>query len=344
MTRQVPTGPPPAPVAQRLVIRYAKRGRMRFASHRDTARVVERGVRRAQLPIAYSAGFSPHLRISYVGGAPTGTASEAEYLELALTEPCDAAQVRSRLGAALPAGIDVVDVFDLADAPPPGPVGREQDPGRAQAPGSGAPPAGRLGALRLEASRWEVVVPGVTPAAAASAVAEFLAAASVEVERLTSKGLRRMDARAAVVTLEAGPRGTDAAGAACATLRMVVRHTTPAVRPDDILTALRQLTGLVPASPALVTRLAQGPLEADAHAGRTPADQDNEKTARLAAEAAPVAAPPVSANDQLPRGEQGPGTDRRAREPDGRLPECSRPSPTIETPRPRPAQPASPVH
>ena len=98
-----------------------------------------------------------------------------------------------------------MDVFDLADAPPPGPVGREQDPGRAQAPGSGAPPAGRLGALRLEASRWEVVVPGVTPAAAASAVAEFLAAASVEVERLTSKGLRRMDARAAVVTLEAGP-------------------------------------------------------------------------------------------------------------------------------------------
>ena len=81
MTRQVPTGPPPAPVAQRLVIRYAKRGRMRFASHRDTARVVRAGGRRAQLPIAYSAGFSPHLRISYVGGAPTGTASEAEYLE-----------------------------------------------------------------------------------------------------------------------------------------------------------------------------------------------------------------------------------------------------------------------
>ena len=56
-------------------------------------------------------------------------------------------------------------------------------------------------------------MPGVTPAAAASAVAAFLAAASVEVERLTSKGLRRMDARAAVVTLEADRRGTDAAGA-----------------------------------------------------------------------------------------------------------------------------------
>jgi hypothetical protein len=190
-----------------------------------------------------------------------------------------------------------VDVFDLADAPSAGPLGRQQDPGRAQSPAPGAPPAGRLGALRLEASLWEVVVPGVTPAAAASAVAEFLAATSVEVERLTSKGMRRMDARAAAVTLEAGPRGTDAAGAACATLRMVVRHTTPAVRPDDILTALRQQSGLVPSSPPLVTRLAQGPLEADADADRTPAAQDNEKTARLAAEAIPVAAPPVSANE-----------------------------------------------
>src|SRR3984885_15116382 len=102
MPRPVPNGPPPAPVAQRLVIRYAKKGRMRFASQRDIARAVERGVRMAGLPVAYSAGFSPHLRISYVGGTPTGTASEAEYLELALTAPCAAAEVRDRLDAALP--------------------------------------------------------------------------------------------------------------------------------------------------------------------------------------------------------------------------------------------------
>ena len=136
------------------------------------------GSARAQLPIAYSAGFSPHPRISYVGGSADGNCERGR---VPRTRPYRAVGRRAgagRLGAALPAGIDVVDVFDLADAPLPGPVGREQDPGRAQAPGSGAPPAGRLGALRLEASRWEVVVPGVTPAAAASAVAEFLAAAS----------------------------------------------------------------------------------------------------------------------------------------------------------------------
>ena len=87
------------PAVQHLVVRYAKRGKMRFASHRDVARVFERGVRRAGLPIAYSAGFTPHPKISYAGGAPTGVASEAEYLALALTSRQAAAQVRERLNA-----------------------------------------------------------------------------------------------------------------------------------------------------------------------------------------------------------------------------------------------------
>src|SRR5215475_2655119 len=113
-----PNTPPPPPAVQRLVIRYAKRGRMRFASHRDIARAVERGVRRAGLPVAYSAGFSPHPKISYQGGAPTGAASEAEYLEIALTARCDPDAVRVALDAALPAGVDVIEAADLADAPP----------------------------------------------------------------------------------------------------------------------------------------------------------------------------------------------------------------------------------
>ena len=69
---------------------------MRFASHRDIARAIERGVRRAGLPVAYSAGFSPHPKISYSGGAPTGAASEAEYLEISLTGGCG--RTRHRAG------------------------------------------------------------------------------------------------------------------------------------------------------------------------------------------------------------------------------------------------------
>ena len=206
---------------------------MRFASHRDIARAVERGVRRARLPIAYSAGFTPHPKISYAGAAPTGTASEAEYLELSLTAVCAVSEVRDQLDAALPDGIDVIDVTEEA---------------------------GSLGAMTFEASEWEVALPGVGRDEAAAAAEAFLALDSVEVERLTSKGMRRMDARAAVVTLQAGWRAAEERNAGYAILRMVVRHLTPAVRPDDILNALRRVAGLVPSSPALVTRLVQGPL------------------------------------------------------------------------------------
>src|SRR6202167_6455568 len=108
-----------------LLVGYARRGKMRFASHLDVARAFERGVRRAGLPIAYSAGFTPHPKISYAGGAPTGVASEAEYLSLALTSRQAAAEVRERLNAVLPDGIDVIDVMEDA---PGGIWGDEQSP------------------------------------------------------------------------------------------------------------------------------------------------------------------------------------------------------------------------
>jgi len=227
------------PAVQHLVVRYAKRGKMRFASHRDVARVFERGVRRAGLPIAYSAGFTPHPRISYAGGAPTGVASEAEYLRLALASRQPASQVRERLNQTLPDGIDVIDVAEDAD-----------------------------GRTALEASQWRVVVPGVAPVAAEQAVAGFLALSEAPVERLTDKGVRRLDARSAVVTLDVlgpadphgGPRASVTGVQDCAILRMVVLNTAPAVRPDDVLTALREQHGLVPSSPPMITRLAQGSL------------------------------------------------------------------------------------
>jgi radical SAM-linked protein len=319
---------------------------MRFASHRDIARAVERGVRKAGLPVAYSAGFSPHPKISYAGGAPTGSASEAEYLEIALTGVCAGPDVRDRLDAALPDGIDVIEVLELAP--------------------------GGSGALRLEASQWQVTLPGVTPGEADRAVQAFLATDHVEVERLTSKGLRRLDARAAVVTLELDRRAAQDSDAGCATLRMVVRHLTPAVRPDDVLAALSSVAALVPASPPLVTRLAQGPLgvEADiegahggtaaeallrpeparpAATGQVPgplghaAAQRQETETRWPGAAAAVAAPPASAYEQLPRGALGPDAGPRAREYDGRLPGCSTASLTTGNQttmgRPRPAAP-----
>src|SRR4051812_9969241 len=165
---RTPDGPPPPPVVQRLRVRYAKRGRLRFTSHRDFQRALERAVRRAGVPVAFSAGFSPHPRISYAGAAPTGVASEAEYLEIGLAAACDPAALLTALDASLPAGLDVLEVVVAA--------------------------GGAL-ADRLEASRWRIELPGLTGPDAAAAVAAFLARDEVVVERLTKDGRRRFDAR-----------------------------------------------------------------------------------------------------------------------------------------------------
>jgi len=225
MTREQPKQAPP-PV-QRLRVRYAKRGRLRFTSHRDFSRAFERAVFRAGLPMAYSSGFNPHPRISYAGASPTGAASEAEYLELALAEVVEPAAVLAALDEAMPDGLDVVDVVE--------------------APGT------TLSDL-LQASHWRIVLP-VPLDQAAAAVSAFLAADQVLVQRMTKKGLRDFDSRGAVLSLAAAPEGDGAR------LDLVLRHLEPAVRPDDVLSGLGSVGGLELVGVPVLTRLAQGPLD-----------------------------------------------------------------------------------
>ena len=185
--------------------------------------------------MAYSAGFSPHPKISYAGAAPTGVASEAEYLEIGLAETRDPADVLSALDQALPPGLDILEVVEAA---PPGL------------------------ADRLEASHWRVELPGVAPGEAEGAVQAFLAAESVPVDKLTKDGRRTVDARVPVLSARvSAPEKTDTE-APCAIIDLVVRHVTPTVRPDDVLTALRQVSALTTPVTPMVTRLAQGLLEA----------------------------------------------------------------------------------
>ena len=216
-------------------VRYAKRGRLRFTSHRDFARAFERALRRATVPMAYSQGFTPHPKISYASAAPTGVASEAEYLEIGLAAPVDLRRLREALDASLPPGLDVVECVE-------------------------ARPGGGALAERMEASTWRVELPGVPPAAAEAAVAAFLDRSEVQVERLTRDGRRLLDARGPVVSAVVGaPSGGPAEP--CAILEMVVRQVTPAVRPDDVLAALRAVAGLASTAPPRATRLAQGRLD-----------------------------------------------------------------------------------
>jgi radical SAM-linked protein len=239
---------PAPPTVQRIRVRFAKRGRLRFLSHRDVARSIERAVRRAGIPVAHSHGFSPHPRLSWVGAAPTGAASEAEYLEIGLTRPLDPGALATALDAALPDGLDVL----------------------AAAVADGAPLADRI-----DASAWRIELPAVTPEVLRAAVAALEAADAVVVERVTPSGRRQVDVRGALVRVDvedpepggdvpdtSAPRSRLPLGASvCAIMSAVVRQTTPAVRPDDVLGALDVIAGLKPPVPAKATRMAQGLLD-----------------------------------------------------------------------------------
>jgi len=242
---RTPDGPPPVPAVQKLRVRYAKRGRLRFSSTRDFQRALERALRRAGVPMAFSAGFHPHPKISYANAAPTGTASEAEYFEISVTERVDPGRVRGVLDEALPQGLDVLEVVEAT----PGAL-----------------------ADRLQASDWMMEFRDLPVSVLIPATERFLAAERVEVTRVMKNGPRTFDVRGAVVSLVASP----CRDSTCAILRMVVRHTTPAVRPDDVLTALQSVAALTPPTPPLVTRLAQGPLNTATATVTDPlaADQD----------------------------------------------------------------------
>lgn len=213
-----------APPVQKLRIRYAKRGRARFTSHRDFARAFERALRRANIPMAYSSGFNPHPRVSFANAAPTGAATESEYLEIGLAAECEPERVRVALDAALPPGLDVLTVV----------------------PGGGGGFADRL-----TGSRWLAQWPVADAVVLDRAVTALLATETVEVERLTKHGIRTFNAREAIVELSARPDGVD----------LVTRHLTPLVRPDDVLQALGRVEpDLVVPPGVLLTRLAQGEL------------------------------------------------------------------------------------
>ena len=155
-----------------------------------------------------------------------------------MTERVDPNRLREALDAALPDGLDVLEVVEAG-------------------PGSLAD--------RLQASEWEMAFPAADLDVVRTAVGAFLAADEAPVTRMFKTGPRTFDARAAVVAAEVYEEpGRVEAGSGdrpCAILRMVVQHTTPVVRPDDILTALRSVADLESAASPTVTRRAQGLLQ-----------------------------------------------------------------------------------
>ncbi len=96
---------------KRIRIKYTKGEEVKYISHRDLMRVFQRAIRRANLPILYSQGFNPHMKISWGQALKVGKSSEGEYAELQMEENVKPREVKDKLNQVLPKGIEILEAY-----------------------------------------------------------------------------------------------------------------------------------------------------------------------------------------------------------------------------------------
>lgn len=163
----------------KLRVRLAKEQLARFFSHLDVQRTLERTLRRATLPIAYSQGFNPHPRLSFASALATGVSSEGEFIDLELAEPVAPAEFLARANLAAPPGIRFLEAREV-------------------------PLKGDSLFSLIDTAEYRLTLGAASAAAVAEAAAAFMAAAQVEVEKEGKRGARLVNIREQVhaLTLE----------------------------------------------------------------------------------------------------------------------------------------------
>lgn len=204
----------------RIRIAFAKHGKIRFTSHRDVARIWERTLRRASLPVAYSEGFSPRPKLSFGLALSTGHESDAEYLDVDLDpdrvhEALDLEALRVDLSERLPVGMAVTAV-QLID---------RSTPSLQQA---------------VTSCTWQIDVSDVDSDTVAGAVARALAAENLVVTRERKGKEVTDDLRPLVLSLDVlGPMEADSPGSPAGVRLLAELGTQPrAVRVSELLGAL----------------------------------------------------------------------------------------------------------
>ena len=103
---------------QRLRIRFSRGEEVRFISHLDIMRLWQRALHRAGVPLAYSEGFSPHPRISMAAPLPIGVTSEAELMDVFVTNWVSPHFFTTAVSQQLPPGIEILQVYPIAPTMP----------------------------------------------------------------------------------------------------------------------------------------------------------------------------------------------------------------------------------
>lgn len=212
----------------RVRARYTKEGRLRFISAIDLGRVWERALRKADLPIGYSEGFTPHPKVSFPDALALGYASTGEYVELTFAVRVDVRGAVVAFNAAAPDGLRILDATEVVE---------------------GAPRIARW----LRASLWELRYPSRGTGGLDNGVRALAHAEHLPVDRERKGTTTRLDLRPALHQIASNENA----------VRVILHHTEPPFRPTEVHQSLCATGGLEALDePRLVVRVAQGNAEA----------------------------------------------------------------------------------
>ncbi len=192
----------------KIRVRFLKAGKIRFVSHRDVARLVERALRKVRLPVAYSEGFSPRPKISFGLALSVSHESDAEYFDVSLTRAVDVDALAPQLTEALPDGLTVTAV-------------RALESGSASLQET------------ITSCTWRVEVLGQSVESVQKAVTEVLAHSELLRQRVRKGKTSEVDVRPAITEIVV--EGPTADG-----VQLVVELSTEKVslRPDELIVVL----------------------------------------------------------------------------------------------------------
>ncbi len=199
----------------RVLVKLRKGEPVKYISHLDVVRTFEHALRRARVPVTYSAGFNPRPKMSFARAVGVGVTSDDERIVLELATPEEPQIIKERLNSQLPAGIEVLSVESV--------------------------PAGEKSPLvGLNASEFRITATcavELDARTAAARVDELLAAGQVNVVRKRRTETREVDIRPYILGIDV---------AECSTGRLVLTARLQSgdsggARPQDLVAALRNL-------------------------------------------------------------------------------------------------------
>lgn len=96
-------------------IKFAKYGAMKFIGHLDVMRYFQKAMRRADIDIAFTEGFSPHMVMSFALPLGVGVASDGEYMDIEIRTPVSSAEAVARLNAVMAEGMRILSFREIPE-------------------------------------------------------------------------------------------------------------------------------------------------------------------------------------------------------------------------------------